>query len=721
MNKTLKKTLSIILTILMIITSVPFAFAAGDGTPLTIDLSVVTASYISIGNGYDYYDEDGYIITGTNTNVKIYIYDSCDITFSNMSANGVYMWSQTASNVTVTLDGDNYMEGYFDVCRSHLTINGDDDDTLNIEIIYTAFSTGVSSGTLTVNGGKINAVTETTGAYPTIYCSGGFILNGGEVTASNNYFYVIANETVINGGTLNVISTSPDWEAIIGDVEIAKGALLTASATYKVIHSDYNITPVNEAEENLSLFARFDTDTDFAPVYDIKAALEDKTYAEIKVDTHEHSLDNTGKCVCGYACPHESITDGTCGDCGYVCLHENYTDGVCDVCGESCEHSGGTATCVGGKICELCKTEYGEVDADAHDWSNKDGVCANACGFECPHENYADGKCDDCGYVNVDYTEIDEYIKSLEKKLDNERIWDGSYKAALDICKSAVEEMKDNVNTTANDLAAIENKLKYLEAVLDDFLNEIAEAMAEYDRLIEETGKYTEENVKSSDIEAYEQLIKDIDNIRLECLTENEIAALDEAIRKLDNLYRVIENVQDAIRTCQGWLDSQSEETIRPNNKVDLQTIRDLIQSLIDGDNITDEERATINEMLEKVEALEKRIAEENCANGVHVWGDYYSNHDATCMSDGTKSRMCSYYCGAIDTVTDEGTKLDHTDEDGDYICDYDCGHEFEKPADNCDHLCHKTGFVGFIWKIVQFFWKLFRMNPVCECGVAHY
>ena len=78
---------------------------------------------------------------------------------------------------------------------------------------------------------------------------------------------------------------------------------------------------------------------------------------------------------------------------------------------------------------------------------------------------------------------------------------------------------------------------------------------------------------------------------------------------------------------------------------------------------------------------------------------------------------------------------LEHKDADGDYKCDNGCGHEFEKPApeeptpdtpdepsdDACDHLCHKSGILGFFWKIVKFFWKLFRMNPVCECGVAHY
>lgn len=38
-----------------------------------------------------------------------------------------------------------------------------------------------------------------------------------------------------------------------------------------------------------------------------------------------------------------------------------------------------------------------------------------------------------------------------------------------------------------------------------------------------------------------------------------------------------------------------------------------------------------------------------------------------------------------------------------------------------CDHICHKTGFMGFFAKIALFFWKLFKTNPVCECGMAHY
>jgi hypothetical protein len=39
--------------------------------------------------------------------------------------------------------------------------------------------------------------------------------------------------------------------------------------------------------------------------------------------------------------------------------------------------------------------------------------------------------------------------------------------------------------------------------------------------------------------------------------------------------------------------------------------------------------------------------------------------------------------------------------------------------VDDCN--CHKTGFMGVIYKVQVFFWKLFKSNPVCVCGIAHY
>ena len=124
----------------------------------------------------------------------------------------------------------------------------------------------------------------------------------------------------------------------------------------------------------------------------------------------------------------------------------------------------------------------------------------------------------------------------------------------------------------------------------------------------------------------------------------------------------------------------------------------------------------------------------------------------ATCTKTGlTEGKKCSS-CGEILVAQTQTPKLEHniissskapTCTDGGYtisecsMCDYSeikdipaTGHKYSggvcvncgaSQSVNCGHMCHQSGFNGFIWKIVRFFWKLFNMNPVCECGVAHY
>ena len=47
---------------------------------------------------------------------------------------------------------------------------------------------------------------------------------------------------------------------------------------------------------------------------------------------------------------------------------------------------------------------------------------------------------------------------------------------------------------------------------------------------------------------------------------------------------------------------------------------------------------------------------------------------------------------------------------------------EFEiTVTDPCNHVCHRDGFMGFLWSIVNFFNRIFGLNPFCVCGAAHY
>ncbi len=104
-------------------------------------------------------------------------------------------------------------------------------------------------------------------------------------------------------------------------------------------------------------------------------------------------------------------------------------------------------------------------------------------------------------------------------------------------------------------------------------------------------------------------------------------------------------------------------------------------------------------------------------------------NHKDTLVQVDAKAPTCTEigwdayeYCTACDYSTYKKIPAaDHVDSDGDYLCDNDCGHEFEKPADNCDHLCHNDGFLGFFWKIACFFFRLFNLQQYCDCGELHY
>lgn len=85
---------------------------------------------------------------------------------------------------------------------------------------------------------------------------------------------------------------------------------------------------------------------------------------------------------------------------------------------------------------------------------------------------------------------------------------------------------------------------------------------------------------------------------------------------------------------------------------------------------------------------------------------------EPTCESEGYTTYMCE--CGH----TYNGDKKAATGHNYNGDSCVNCG---ESKVENCSCNCHKSGFMGIIWKIVRFFYKLFGMNKTCSCGVAHY
>lgn len=84
-----------------------------------------------------------------------------------------------------------------------------------------------------------------------------------------------------------------------------------------------------------------------------------------------------------------------------------------------------------------------------------------------------------------------------------------------------------------------------------------------------------------------------------------------------------------------------------------------------------------------------------------------------TCIESGYTIYTC-IEC-TYSYISDETAATGHNYDSG--VCT-NCG---DSKTDDCSCNCHKSGFMGFIWKILNFFYKLFGMNKACECGIAHY
>ena len=87
-----------------------------------------------------------------------------------------------------------------------------------------------------------------------------------------------------------------------------------------------------------------------------------------------------------------------------------------------------------------------------------------------------------------------------------------------------------------------------------------------------------------------------------------------------------------------------------------------------------------------------------------------------TCTEQGYTTYTCN--CGET-YIGNYVNATGHADNDGDGYCDAD--NELLDPSVECDHHCHKSGFTGFIWKVINFFNKLFGLNKNCDCSLAHY
>lgn len=341
MKNTLKKTLSIILAILMVATTVTFAFAAeSDGVKTTLDVSkgkiIIADTYVTQKGENIELDPDGYIITGKSEDVDT-IVDflnestdsvSYDIVFDNLEiiaepwCTALRFKGNGPMIVNVELIGANYIE-----TENHAVFSNQGASTLTVNI-----STGGNSSNL-------------------LEC---FRYEGSKVLYDDDFattVYVDGNEV----GTSYIICDKIKFNE---PHTVSKQTILkfepTVSGTY-ILSSESDSIP----RANL-----YDADLRFLG----NAKNIDKSNYNFTL-THEYEAGKTY---------YFNLYD----------IDGKYPYTVTLVCKE---HIGGTQTCMGYK-CEACEAWYGEA-GDIHNFTTYTEIESAECEVNAKEKATCDNGC----------------------------------------------------------------------------------------------------------------------------------------------------------------------------------------------------------------------------------------------------------------------------------------------------------------------------------------
>ena len=248
MNKTLKKTLSIILTILMIVSSVPLAFAADGHTHAlsadgeTIEFTELPADETRIVTAGSYYltqdieitenffiNTDGMVnlclnghsITAVEENdyqtiVLLYggTLNLCDCqgggritSAEGLTRNGLEADSGTEFNMYGgEISGNSHGDGAVYIDNGSFTMyDGEIKNNTNTSTYGYSGNVYVESGTFTMKGGKISGNSAENAVGGVYVLNGTFIMDGGEISDNSGFSGGVAveqSEFVMNGGII---------------------------------------------------------------------------------------------------------------------------------------------------------------------------------------------------------------------------------------------------------------------------------------------------------------------------------------------------------------------------------------------------------------------------------------------------------------------------------------------------------------------------------------
>ncbi len=578
--------------------------------------------------------------------------------------------------------------------------------------------------------------------YNTCYTCG---IPGGEIKDSvTELFWYIDEET----GTLKVIGTGaiPDYYRydvpwygfadLIKAIIISEGVTLIPYSAFMYCTEVVSLTlPKTVTEIATYAFESMKSGTVYVPCK--WEQTPECTFNEgVTVVIEGHNYNNSGVCnSCENGCPHEKYTMGICDECNYLCPHENFTEGKCDVC-------------------EAVRADYTAFDAAVEELRV---LLAREDLIDSPKQGYTSGLNGVLNAVGYNRTENEQiavnngtqtlngYIAAVKVGIE-----DGSM---IKADWSKMEALFDEIN------ALIENDTN---RIVDAYKGLYTGAQAYYNGCVNST-TFTQQSYNNNIV--YEQNLEEL----LAGLKDGTMLKFDGEMESVKLQMDFMGAVFEMFEKYGEDRVSEIEEKITENGNGEraaaiINEVAGLTGSVAENADKLAELKAEMDAFIDEF---------DRCCSGTHTFENYAETTPAKCRVNAKETGICTLCdepherevvgsalthsftkyeevtapkCGVAgeevaacdngcgETDEREIPALTHKDDDGDYTCDNGCEHEFEKPAEpdipdtpdeptdgDCDHICHKDGILGFLWKIISFFFRLFNIQQYCDCGVLHY
>ena len=191
-----------------------------------------------------------------------------------------------------------------------------------------------------------------------------------------------------------------------------------------------------------------------------------------------------------------------------------------------------------------------------------------------------------------DRGDIESLIQRIDSLLDGKNLTD-SEREELKQARESAEGLLEQITATANEIAAVTDAVD----------------------------SYEKDTVKSSDKDDIESLIQRIDSLLDgENLTDSEREELKQARESAEGLLEQITATANEIAAVTDAVDSYEKDTVKSSDKDDIESLIQRIDSLLDGENLTDSEQEALEQARESAKGLLEQIHEATQAsNTEHI------------------------------------------------------------------------------------------------------